>query len=130
MTLRSRIVILRPFDHLVLGQRPRHHLPRRSCASSPRAATTCCSSSATCPGTPRNRDLPDRPTAARALYAACEELQDRFATDVRDADLVIVGSYVPEGVAVGDWVTRDRARLTAFYDIDTPVTLAKLAARR
>src|SRR5690606_16857004 len=40
----------------------------------------------------------------------------------------IVGSYVPEGVAVGEWVTRTAAGVTAFYDIDTPVTLAKLAA--
>ena len=40
---------------------------------------------------------------------------------------MIVGSYVPEGVAVGDWVQRHaRAASTAFYDIDTPVTLAKL----
>ena len=44
---------------------------------------------------------------------------------------MIVGSYVPDGVAVGDWVLRDGARASrAFYDIDTPVTLAKLAPRR
>ena len=42
---------------------------------------------------------------------------------------VIVGSFVPEGVAVGEWVTRQARGVTAFYDIDTPVTLAKLAAR-
>jgi spore maturation protein CgeB len=45
---------------------------------------------------------------------------------VRDADLVIVGSYVPEGVEVGDWVTETARGIRAFYDIDTPVTLAKL----
>jgi len=39
---------------------------------------------------------------------------------------VIVGSYVPDGVAVGEWVTATACGLTAFYDIDTPVTLAKL----
>ncbi len=43
------------------------------------------------------------------------------------ADAVIVGSYVPDGVAVGDWATRTAQGITAFYDIDTPVTLAKLA---
>ncbi len=53
-------------------------------------------------------------------------MRDRFAAAVREADAVIVGSYVPEGVAVGDWVTRTAGGLTAFYDIDTPVTLAKL----
>ena len=40
---------------------------------------------------------------------------------------MIVGSYVPEGVAVGALgAARPRAASTAFYDIDTPVTLAKL----
>ena len=34
---------------------------------------------------------------------------------------------MPEGVAVGEWVTQTARGVTAFYDIDTPVTLAKLA---
>jgi len=46
---------------------------------------------------------------------------------VREADLTIVGSFVPEGVAVGEWVNKEASGLTAFYDIDTPVTLNKLA---
>jgi spore maturation protein CgeB len=37
-----------------------------------------------------------------------------------------VGSYVPEGVAVGRLVQETARGVTAFYDIDTPVTLAKL----
>ena len=48
---------------------------------------------------------------------------------IAEADAVVIGSYVPEGVAVGrlvqDWARG--AGATAFYDIDTPVTLAKLA---
>lgn len=47
---------------------------------------------------------------------------------MRRADLVIVGSYVPEGVAVGEWVTSVAEGVKAFYDIDTPVTLARLRA--
>jgi spore maturation protein CgeB len=62
-----------------------------------------------------------------ALYASLPELKETFDREVRDADLVIVGSFVPEGVAVGDWVQRTARGVTAFYDIDTPVTLAKLA---
>ncbi len=34
---------------------------------------------------------------------------------------------MPDGVAVGDWVQATAEGVTAFYDIDTPVTLAKLA---
>jgi spore maturation protein CgeB len=74
-----------------------------------------------------NRDLPEPPYGRTVLYSGLEELKDRFETEIRTADLVIVGSYVPEGVAVGQWATRTARGATAFYDIDTPVTLAKLA---
>jgi spore maturation protein CgeB len=73
-----------------------------------------------------HRDLPAPPWGRSALYASLDELQQRFAAEVADADLVIVGSFVPEGEAVGDWVQRTARGLTAFYDIDTPVTLARL----
>jgi spore maturation protein CgeB len=62
------------------------------------------------------------------LYTGLSDLRDRFAREVRDADLVIVGSYVPDGVAVGEWVCATARGVTAFYDIDTPVTLAALRA--
>jgi len=74
-----------------------------------------------------NRDLPQPPYGRTELYGSVEELKDRFGAEIRDAEVVIVGSYVPEGVAVGEWVTTHARGLTAFYDIDTPVTLAKLA---
>ena len=73
-----------------------------------------------------NRDMPRPPFGRTELYASVTDLKDRFAREVRDADLAVVGSYVPEGVTVGDWVTQTARGLTAFYDIDTPVTLAKL----
>lgn len=74
-----------------------------------------------------NRDLPVPPFGRTELYQNLEELKDRFANDVREADCVIVGSYVPEGVRVGEWATTKAKGVTMFYDIDTPVTLAKLA---
>jgi spore maturation protein CgeB len=68
-----------------------------------------------------------RPTFAEVtLYGSLDELRTRHAAAVRDADLVIVGSYVPEGIAVGDWARAEARGLLAFYDIDTPVTLAAL----
>jgi spore maturation protein CgeB len=73
-----------------------------------------------------NRDLHAVHSARIELYSSLQQLKDRFAGDVRHADVVLVGSYVPEGVAVGEWVTTTACGLTAFYDIDTPVTLAKL----
>src|SRR5512140_2097064 len=61
-----------------------------------------------------NRDLAKPPYGRTLLYADLPALKDRFATQIRDADLVIVGSYVPEGVAVGNWVTRIARGVTAF----------------
>jgi spore maturation protein CgeB len=74
-----------------------------------------------------NRDLPNPPYGRTELYQSVADLKDRFGSEVRSADVVIVGSYVQHGVEVGNWVTRAATGLTAFYDIDTPVTLAKLA---
>ncbi len=74
-----------------------------------------------------NRDLPRPPFGRTVLYDDLDTLRRDHADDVERADLVIVGSYVPDGVAVGDWVQDQASGLTAFYDIDTPVTLAKLA---
>ncbi|MHC1763013.1 MAG: glycosyltransferase [Verrucomicrobiia bacterium] len=73
-----------------------------------------------------NRDLPNPPYCQTALYSSVEELKDRFERTVREADLVVVGSYVPEGAVIGQWVTTVAEGVTAFYDIDTPVTLAGL----
>ncbi len=75
-----------------------------------------------------NRDLPRPSYCETVLYKTLRELRERHARTVADADLVIVGSYVPEGIDLGAWVTRTARGVTAFYDIDTPVTLAKLAA--
>ena len=61
------------------------------------------------------------------LYRSLPELRRRFAQAVRDADLVVVGSYVPEGIAVGEWVLAKASGTVAFWDLDTPVTAAKLA---
>jgi spore maturation protein CgeB len=74
-----------------------------------------------------NRDMPHPPWGRTAIYGSLDELMTTRARDVADADLVIVGSYVPDGVLVGEWATNTANGLTAFYDIDTPVTLAKLA---
>jgi spore maturation protein CgeB len=76
-----------------------------------------------------NRDLPEPPYCTTRLYRGLGQLRQRYTRHVREADLVIVGSYVPQGVEVGEWVTATAEGLTAFYDIDTPVTLAKLARR-
>ena len=72
------------------------------------------------------RDLDDPSYCKLSFYRDLAEL-DAWRDTIAAADAVIVGSYVPEGVAVGQFV-QAAVRIVAFYDIDTPVTLAKLAA--
>lgn len=74
-----------------------------------------------------HREFEQAPYCKIALYASLVELKDRFTSLVRAADVVVVGSYVPDGIAVGRWVIANAKNLTAFYDIDTPVTLSALA---
>lgn len=73
----------------------------------------------------RARDLASPPYAPTRLYRSLEELEACFGAEVR-ADLVIIGSYVPEGAQLAEWLLPRATALTAFYDIDTPVTVARL----
>jgi hypothetical protein len=80
------------------------------------------------PWYPRAVDMPNPVGAQLEVYASLNELTARFTPAVREADLVIVGSYRPPGSQVGQWVLRNTRGVSAFYDIDTPVTLQGLAA--
>jgi spore maturation protein CgeB len=73
-----------------------------------------------------NRDMPKPPYCGVGLYEDISGLEQRHRHDIAGADLVILGSYVADGIAVADMVQRTAQGCTAFYDIDTPVTLAAL----
>ncbi len=73
-----------------------------------------------------NRDMPQPPFGETQLYRSVAQMKRSFGTRIANADCVIVGSYVPEGTAIGEWVTQHAEGVTAFYDIDTPVTLRNL----
>jgi spore maturation protein CgeB len=72
-----------------------------------------------------HRDLRDPSYCRIELYRDLADVA-RFAPLVSEADLVIQGSYVPDGIVLAEWLTSHAQGITAFYDIDTPVTLAKL----
>lgn len=74
-----------------------------------------------------NRDRPEPPGCRTELYGALDAL-DTFGGEVAAADAVVVGSFVPEGVALLEWVLARAGGVVAFWDIDTPVTVAKLEA--
>jgi spore maturation protein CgeB len=75
----------------------------------------------------QNRDLPNPGYATVRLYGSLEELADLYTDEVARADLALVGSYVPEGAEVGRWMIETARGVRAFYDIDTPITLNRLA---
>jgi spore maturation protein CgeB len=74
-----------------------------------------------------NRDPADLPPGSVRLYHSIDELRRCWRSALAEADLVIVGSYVPEGIGVCGLVQSIASGIIAFYDIDTPVTLASLA---
>lgn len=73
-----------------------------------------------------HRDLTKPSAWTVEIYQSLKDIPRRFGKLIQDANLVIIGSYVPDGIAISEWVTTHARGLTAFYDIDTPVTLAKL----
>src|SRR3546814_867099 len=75
------------------------------------------------------RDLIDPAFCRLEFYDSVEALED-WRHEIETADAVMVGSYVPDGIAVGHYVQRTARGVTAFYDIDTPVTLAALREGR
>jgi spore maturation protein CgeB len=73
-----------------------------------------------------NRDLAAPDFCRLILYKGIRDLT-RFARIVGQADAIIVGSFVRDGVALAKKLCARRG-VTAFYDIDTPVTMANLAS--
>jgi spore maturation protein CgeB len=74
-----------------------------------------------------HRDLQAPDYCRLELYPRLGALR-RYATQVAMADAVLVGSFVPDGIEVGEWVLANSRGITAFYDIDTPATLASMEA--
>ncbi|MBW9117368.1 glycosyltransferase [Rhizobium cauense] len=73
-----------------------------------------------------HRDLPEPDFCRLEYYSRVEQVTSKYGKDLCSADAVIIGSYVPDGVGVIDAIEALSPRRLCFYDIDTPVTLAKL----
>ncbi len=67
-------------------------------------------------------------TANLLIYSSLDELRQTYGQAIREMDVVMVGSFTPEGVKVGEWIVSSVSGATIFYDIDTPVTLAMLSS--
>lgn len=74
-----------------------------------------------------NRDLHELEGGRLVLYRDWDEIWAEAKRQVADADATIVTSYCPDALAAGDLVFGSRGS-RVFYDLDSPVTLARLAA--
>jgi spore maturation protein CgeB len=75
-----------------------------------------------------NRDLTALPYAELCLYPSWDEAMAQARWHLADADVAMVTSYCPDGIAASDLVLDSAVSVRAFYDLDTPVTLARLEA--
>jgi spore maturation protein CgeB len=76
-----------------------------------------------------NRDLPDPNFCRLRIFDSWPEIVPTVRRELADADVAIVGSYFPDGLAAIGEVFDSRVPLRAFYDIDTPITIAQLRER-
>ncbi|WP_366552725.1 CgeB family protein [Aquibaculum sediminis] len=76
-----------------------------------------------------NRDLPQPDFCRLAFYRDLRELKREHARVIAQADAVVLGSYLADGPEVARIVLETASGLVGFYDIDTPITLAKLASQ-
>jgi spore maturation protein CgeB len=76
-----------------------------------------------------NRDLTEIPGGELVLYEHWRDVLPRARRELAAADVAMVTSYCPDGVAatslIGDEGSRARS---VFYDMDTPVTLENVRA--
>ena len=75
-----------------------------------------------------HRDLTELPGGRLCLYPDWEAVLPTVRAELADADVAMVTSYCPDGVAASDLVLDSPVALRAFYDLDAPVTLGHLRA--
>ena len=60
------------------------------------------------------------------FYHDWSEIRRRALSEAAASDVIMTASFCPEGARINDEVLALSAPLRVFYDLDTPVTLAKL----
>ncbi len=73
-----------------------------------------------------NRDLPEPGYCEVRLYDDWNRVLPSAIQELRDSDVVMVGSYFPDGIAALDTVLQSPVGVRVFYDIDTPITMRGL----
>lgn len=73
-----------------------------------------------------NRDLLELPGGELILYDDWAGALPRARRELDAADVGMVTSYCPDGIAAAELVLDSTARARVFYDLDTPMTLSRL----
>lgn len=74
-----------------------------------------------------HRDCEQLPGVKLILYPDWDQVRHEAARELRDADVAIVTSYCPDAGAATELVNDSPARSRVFYDLDTPITLERVA---
>jgi spore maturation protein CgeB len=73
-----------------------------------------------------NRDMPEPTFCEVRLFDDWRDIRRSAMAEVNDADVAMVGSYFPDGLAVIEELADSRVPIKTFYDIDTPITISQL----
>lgn len=73
----------------------------------------------------RHRDLPAPDYCTLKLYHEWLNVRREAMADARSSDVVITTSFLPDGAAIVDELLPLERPLRVYYDLDTPVTLAR-----
>jgi spore maturation protein CgeB len=76
----------------------------------------------------QHRDLDRLPGGALVLYQAWEDVRMSARRHLADADAAVVTSYCADAIAAAAEALDSPVPVRVFYDLDTPVTLARLGA--
>ncbi len=75
----------------------------------------------------KHRDFHECDYCELKLYSSWEAVRSRALAEAAESDVVITASYVPEGARIADALLSLDGPLRVFYDLDTPITLNRLA---
>jgi len=73
-----------------------------------------------------NRDLPEPDFCELRLYDQWRSALPKIRHELQSCDVALLGSYFPDGTAAADLLLGSNVPVKSFYDIDTPITVAKL----
>ncbi len=73
-----------------------------------------------------NRDMPEPPFCRVHIYERWQEVLSLLRGELNHSDVAVIGSFFFDGARAANEVLDSRAGVKAFYDIDTPITVAKL----